>query len=60
MVDEWMMPDGNVLYYNGLPTIRRKTELAMKEAGGIMIWQVMGDAPGPKSLLRAINEVAGR
>jgi hypothetical protein len=29
----------------------------MEKAGGIMIWQVAGDDPGSKSLLRAINEV---
>ena len=57
-VDEWRMPDGKVLYYNGIPTIRLKTELAASKASGIMIWQVLGDAPRKKSLLRAISASA--
>lgn len=56
-VDEWKRDDGKVLYYNGIPTIRRKTELAKAKAGGIMIWQVRGDAKGSKSLLKAIHDV---
>lgn len=58
--DEWAMPHGYTMYYNGIPTIRRKTALAREKASGIMIWQILGDAPGPHSLLRAINEEAGR
>jgi hypothetical protein len=54
--DEWTMPDGKILYYNGMPTIRRKTELAKEKASGVMIWQVLGDARGSKSLLRIINK----
>jgi GH18 family chitinase len=52
--DEWTMADGKILYYNGIPTIIRKTQLAGEMASGIMIWQVLGDARGSKSLLRAI------
>ena len=59
-VDEWRMPDGNTIYYNGISTIRKKTQLAKEKAGGIMIWQVAGDATGPLSLLKAINDAAGR
>lgn len=55
-VDEWKRDDGMILYYNGIPTIRRKTELAKEKAGGIMIWQVRGDAKGSKSLLKAIHD----
>jgi GH18 family chitinase len=55
-VDEWPMPDGKTMYYNGIPTIRRKTVLAREKASGVMIWQILGDAPGDKSLLKAINE----
>ncbi|KAA8476594.1 GH18 family chitinase [Arcticibacter tournemirensis] len=44
------------IYYNGIPTIRKKVELALsKKAGGVMIWQLFGDAAGDKSLLKAIN-----
>jgi len=56
--DEWKMPDGKILYYNGIPTIKMKTELAVAKASGIMIWQVLGDAPRRKSLLRAISSSA--
>lgn len=56
--DELKMPDGSIMYYNGIPTIRKKVKLAMKNAGGIMFWQLMGDTTGDKSLLRAINETA--
>lgn len=57
-VDEWKMPDGKILYYNGIPTIKMKTQLAASNASGIMIWQVLGDAPRKKSLLRAISSSA--
>lgn len=57
-VDEWAMPEGKTIYYNGIPTIRKKTLLAMNKASGIMIWQVLGDAKGKKSLLKAIHMTA--
>jgi GH18 family chitinase len=57
LVDEWKREDGKILYYNGIPTIRKKTELAREKAGGVMIWQVRGDARGPKSLLRTIHSI---
>lgn len=56
-VDEWELPDGKIIYYNGIPTIKQKTALAREKASGIMIWQVLGDADGSKSLLKAINDV---
>jgi GH18 family chitinase len=55
--DELKMPDGSTMYYNGIPTIRKKVRLARKKAGGIMFWQLMGDAKGEKSLVQAINEI---
>lgn len=42
--------------YNGPATIRRKTELALQLAGGIMIWELSKDARGSDSLLRVIGE----
>ncbi len=48
---------GGVLYYNGIPTIKQKTVLALTGAGGIMIWELTNDATGTKSLLSAIHEV---
>lgn len=55
-VDQWTMPDGKIIYYNGIPTMRQKTALAKEKASGVMIWQVLGDAKGSKSLLKAINK----
>lgn len=58
-VDHWHLPNGYIMYYNGIPTIKNKTHLAMKEAAGIMIWEIMYDLPsGRKSLLNAIYEAA--
>lgn len=57
-MDQLNMPDSSILYYNGIPTIRRKTALAKQMASGIMIWQILGDASGETSLLQAINDEA--
>jgi len=58
-VDHWHLPNGYIMYYNGIPTIKNKTQLAMKKAAGIMIWEIMYDLPsGRKSLLNAIYEAA--
>ena len=46
---------GNTIYYNGIPTIIKKTQLAKQQASGIMIWQLTEDASGAKSLLSAID-----
>ncbi|MCR5886630.1 glycosyl hydrolase family 18 protein [Hymenobacter sp. J193] len=43
--------------YNGIPTMKSKTNLAFDQGGGIMIWQLGGDATGTYSLLTAINQV---
>jgi GH18 family chitinase len=48
---------GHTIYYNGMPTIKEKTRLALRETGGIMIWQLTEDATGDKSLLNAIDSV---
>ena len=58
-VDHWHLPNGYIMYYNGIPTIKNKTQLAMKKAAGIMIWEIMYDLPSSrKSLLNAIYEAA--
>jgi len=49
---------GKKIYYNGIPTMQRKTELALKRASGIMIWELAQDTTGESSLLRAIYESA--
>ncbi|MCO5947501.1 glycosyl hydrolase family 18 protein [Mucilaginibacter flavidus] len=53
--DQFTVPGGGVIYYNGITTIKNKTTLALQKAGGIMIWQLLGDAEGDKSLLNVIN-----
>jgi len=53
--DQFTVPGGGVIYYNGIATIKNKTTLALQNAGGIMIWQLLGDAEGDKSLLNVIN-----
>lgn len=45
-------------FYNGPETMRKKTRLAMREAGGIMIWELSQDAIGDASLLKVIAETA--
>jgi GH18 family chitinase len=49
---EW---NGEMIYYNGIPTIQAKTELAMERAGGIMFWTLEHDAMDDLSLLKAID-----
>jgi hypothetical protein len=46
---------GNI-YYNGMPTIRAKTELALDELSGIMIWELGQDHFSEYSLLNVISE----
>ena len=53
--DEVVVNGGGTVYYNGIPTIKSKTELALDKAGGIMMWQLLQDASGPNSLLSTIN-----
>ena len=43
--------------YNGLATIRLKTDLALDRASGVMIWELTQDAAGASSLLTAITGV---
>lgn len=51
-------PGAGTIYYNGIPTIKKKARLAADlNAAGVMIWEINQDAPGPKSLLKAINEL---
>jgi len=60
LLDEVAPSTGGNIYYNGLPTIKKKTSLARKKAGGVMVWQLMQDDPGVNSLLTAINTESGR
>jgi hypothetical protein len=43
--------------YNGITTIKNKTNLAFDQGSGVMIWELSGDATGANSLLSAIHEV---
>lgn len=43
-------------YYNGIPTIKEKTRLALNKASGIMIFDVNEDVKGELSLLKAMND----
>lgn len=55
---DMVVPDsGGIIHYNGLPTIQNKTRMALNKAGGIMIWQILQDAKGDKSLLNAIDQI---
>lgn len=55
--DEWTY-HGSTVYYNGLATMQRKTELAMQRASGIMIWTLAYDTSDDTSLLNAIHQTA--
>ncbi len=56
--DQVTVSPGNVIYYNGIPTIKMKTSFAMQNAGGVMIWELLEDAGEDKSLLSAIDQTA--
>lgn len=46
---------GSTIWYNGIPTIVSKVRWVRSEhLGGVMIWSVDMDAPGPDSLLHAL------
>jgi chitinase len=43
-------------FYNGIPTIVKKTKLAKQKLGGVMIWEIASDTTGDLSLLRALDQ----
>jgi chitinase len=47
---------GSTENYNGIPSVKTKTELAMEKAGGIMFWALDHDAQGEYSLVNAIYQ----
>lgn len=53
--DNFTVPAGGTIYYNGKPAIADKTNLALDQAGGIMIWELSQDAAGSNSLLNVID-----
>ena len=48
-----------IIYYNGIPTIKQKTALAIDKASGVMWWTSQFDFPSSdnRSLIRAMDEV---
>ncbi len=49
------LDDGQAFSYVDEDTMAQETQLA-KQYGGVMIWEVMGDAPAPHSLLKVIEK----
>lgn len=50
--------NGTIVYYNGIPTMKKKAEYAAKNCGGIMIWEISQDSTDESlSLLSAIYDV---
>jgi len=48
--------NGNIIYYNGIPAMQKKTKLAMESASGIMFWTLSYDTQDETSLLNTIYE----
>ncbi len=54
--DAWQKDQvGDTIYYNGMPTIWKKTKLALAEVSGVMIWELSQDVKGDKSLMKVIS-----
>jgi GH18 family chitinase len=47
-------------WYNGLNTLREKTYIAMKKAGGVMLFDVNEDTAGETSVVSMIRELQNR
>lgn len=45
--------------YNGIPTIKAKTRLALQQGAGVMIWELSQDPAGANSLLSAVRAEIG-
>ncbi len=45
--------------YNGIPTLKAKTRLALQQGSGVMIWELSQDATGANSLLSAVRAEIG-
>jgi GH18 family chitinase len=50
--------NGVTTYYNGIPTLQKKTALAKRLGSGIMIWTIASDTLDETSLLKAIKRAA--
>jgi chitinase len=60
MVSTSGWPTPYMLYYNGQPTIKRKTMLAQQRGNGVMMWEKGQDANDGYSLLKAVCDTIGR
>ena len=49
--------EGQEVFYNGIPTIQKKTRYAKENLGGVMIWEITQDTQDDdRSLMRAIGD----
>ncbi|UKT66124.1 glycosyl hydrolase family 18 protein [Pedobacter mucosus] len=48
--------DGLVINYSGIRKTMERTAYALAECSGIMVWQILQDASGKASLLKAIDD----
>jgi len=48
--------DNGDTYWNGIPTVQAKVDLALGRVGGILVWELGQDATGNLSLGRAIDK----
>ncbi|RJG48636.1 glycosyl hydrolase family 18 protein [Motilimonas pumila] len=55
--DNACVDDAGGKKYNGIPTIRQKTQYAIDNVGGIMNWELGQDSFGQYSLLSAMDDV---
>lgn len=56
--DSVIVADQGTIYYNGVATITKKVKFVIeKHGGGVMIWQLLGDAQGENSLLTIISQI---
>jgi chitinase len=49
---------GALTFYNGVPTIQKKTQLAKRLGSGVMIWTIAADTLDETSLLNAVVQAA--
>ena len=50
------LDNANGTMYNGIAMTKRKTNLALRSAAGVMAWELSADTNDKNSLLNAINE----
>ncbi len=57
-MDVYDQNGGQIVHYNGIPTLQRKVALAQSRGSGIMFWHLGLDASEGPSLLKAIAAAA--